>query len=231
MADYIVTMDTGERYLAHHGVKGMKWGVWNAETAARYNGVDGRKPKQSRLERKERKSLAKQYQRTLRDLDDDLKTQTINASVSYQVSRFYQDKAKKAQRRNDASAAKYDELSKRFAKRGDMAQKDRVETSKKLSETIKEANKQGMSWKTFPMEFSEQGMVGFGKHNDYRKKLDEASKVSLRDYKGYSTNASSGNYFNVKPSERMSEKRKTRWEDTHDRLQSYRPQRVVRYYY
>jgi hypothetical protein len=24
-------------YLAHHGIKGQKWGVWNAETAARRN--------------------------------------------------------------------------------------------------------------------------------------------------------------------------------------------------
>lgn len=27
-----------ESYLMHHGVKGMKWGVWNEETTARYNG-------------------------------------------------------------------------------------------------------------------------------------------------------------------------------------------------
>ena len=38
MPDYLITMDTGERYLAHHGVKGMKWGKWNPETAARYAG-------------------------------------------------------------------------------------------------------------------------------------------------------------------------------------------------
>lgn len=29
----------GEDYLEHYGVKGMKWGVWNAETAARYSHV------------------------------------------------------------------------------------------------------------------------------------------------------------------------------------------------
>lgn len=29
--------------LAHHGVKGMKWGVWNAETRAKYIGGSGRK--------------------------------------------------------------------------------------------------------------------------------------------------------------------------------------------
>lgn len=30
-------------YLLHYGRKGMKWGVWNAETAARYAGGTGRK--------------------------------------------------------------------------------------------------------------------------------------------------------------------------------------------
>ena len=28
-----------EDHLAHYGVKGMHWGVWNAETAARYSRV------------------------------------------------------------------------------------------------------------------------------------------------------------------------------------------------
>lgn len=36
--DYIVTMDTGDKYLMHYGVVGMKWGKWNPETAARYAG-------------------------------------------------------------------------------------------------------------------------------------------------------------------------------------------------
>ena len=35
---YLITMDTGEQFLAHHGVQGMKWGKWNEETAARYAG-------------------------------------------------------------------------------------------------------------------------------------------------------------------------------------------------
>lgn len=35
--DYHVTFEDGsEGYLSHYGVKGMKWGKWNAETAARY---------------------------------------------------------------------------------------------------------------------------------------------------------------------------------------------------
>ena len=36
--DYIVCFDDGSKALAHYGVQGMKWGVWNAETAARRAG-------------------------------------------------------------------------------------------------------------------------------------------------------------------------------------------------
>ena len=35
--EYLVTFDDGSSaFLSHHGTKGMKWGVWNPETAARY---------------------------------------------------------------------------------------------------------------------------------------------------------------------------------------------------
>ena len=35
--EYMLTFEDGsDGYLAHHGVQGMKWGVWNAETRARY---------------------------------------------------------------------------------------------------------------------------------------------------------------------------------------------------
>lgn len=40
--EYVITFDDGsEAYLAHHGVLGMKWGVRNAETQARYAGGKG----------------------------------------------------------------------------------------------------------------------------------------------------------------------------------------------
>ncbi len=36
--EYLVYYSNGEEgYLSHSGVKGMKWGVWNAETAAKYS--------------------------------------------------------------------------------------------------------------------------------------------------------------------------------------------------
>ena len=37
--EYVFTFEDGSEVLAHHGVKGMKWGVWNAETRARYAGT------------------------------------------------------------------------------------------------------------------------------------------------------------------------------------------------
>ena len=37
MAEFKLPFEDGSNgYLAHHGVKGMHWGVWNAETQARY---------------------------------------------------------------------------------------------------------------------------------------------------------------------------------------------------
>jgi hypothetical protein len=35
--EYKLTYEDGsDAYLSHHGTKGMKWGVWNAETMAKY---------------------------------------------------------------------------------------------------------------------------------------------------------------------------------------------------
>lgn len=36
--DYLLTFEDGSEALTHHGVKGMKWGVWNEETRDRYSG-------------------------------------------------------------------------------------------------------------------------------------------------------------------------------------------------
>ena len=43
MEYHITFTDGSNAFLAHHGVKGMKWGKWNAETQAKYgmNNADG----------------------------------------------------------------------------------------------------------------------------------------------------------------------------------------------
>lgn len=39
---YLVSFEDGsEAYLEHHGIKGMKWGVWNEETRTRYTSGPG----------------------------------------------------------------------------------------------------------------------------------------------------------------------------------------------
>ena len=43
--DYIFKLDDGTEAIAHHGIKGMKWGVWNAETAARRTGNHAKRAK------------------------------------------------------------------------------------------------------------------------------------------------------------------------------------------
>ena len=37
--NYVFTFEDGSESLMHYGVKGMKWGSWNAETQARYAGA------------------------------------------------------------------------------------------------------------------------------------------------------------------------------------------------
>ena len=42
MAEFKLTFEDGsDGYLAHHGIKGMKWGVWNEDTRARRMGGKG----------------------------------------------------------------------------------------------------------------------------------------------------------------------------------------------
>lgn len=39
--EYVFTFSDGSKALAHSGVKGMKWGVWNEETRTRYSSGSG----------------------------------------------------------------------------------------------------------------------------------------------------------------------------------------------
>lgn len=43
MTLYLTGMENSPEYLAHHGVKGMKWGVWNSETRRKYGTPSGKK--------------------------------------------------------------------------------------------------------------------------------------------------------------------------------------------
>jgi hypothetical protein len=70
---YKLTFEDGSsRYLAHYGVKGMKWGVWNAETSARHKGgkdilfVSGSSKTQSKDSEYYRRKLPREVRKELK---------------------------------------------------------------------------------------------------------------------------------------------------------------------
>ena len=56
--DYLLTFEDGSEGLMHHGIKGMKWGVWNAETRRRHLGSTERQ--QAKYAKKTVKELKRQ---------------------------------------------------------------------------------------------------------------------------------------------------------------------------
>ena len=77
-------------YLAHYGVKGMKWGIWNAETSARYRGIR----KLSGVE-KEQASLARQTARQFKEARKNGDWEGRNVSVTNTVHERLADARKK----------------------------------------------------------------------------------------------------------------------------------------
>lgn len=63
--DYLITMESGEKVIAHYGIKGMKWGVWNEETRSRYTNSVGAKRAQASIE-DQSKSLIRAVERQMK---------------------------------------------------------------------------------------------------------------------------------------------------------------------
>ncbi len=59
--DYKFTFEDGSMVLAHSGVKGMKWGVWNDETKAKYGGT---RPRKTEAERQAAREIRNQSRKT-----------------------------------------------------------------------------------------------------------------------------------------------------------------------
>lgn len=64
--------------LTHHGIPGMKWGVWNEDTKARYTG--GKR-------KREKKSLTDEQKKKLDKLDATLAKLTVAAAVGIYVAK------------------------------------------------------------------------------------------------------------------------------------------------
>lgn len=207
--DYIVTFEDGSSgYLAHHGVKGMKWGKWNPETQARYSG--GTSPRD--------------YQKRLNALDHDLRVSTMYATNAANTQDIFQRKARKAEQKGKLEKAqKYKNLAEIQKQKVADISKQRKELGKQLVNEIASAEKQGYSWKARRTEFNQTGVIGYGKLN--RSMDSKYGKTGLVA----DANASSGNRFTIKDSSKMSEKKKQNWAANKHSMNSYRPQRVNYY--
>ena len=95
MAEFKLTFEDGsDGYLAHHGIKGMKWGVWNEETRRRHLGMHAQK----RAEKEKAKQLANlekrsseagRYASTKDKLSDDLKKHGHRSDVAEIYGDYY----------------------------------------------------------------------------------------------------------------------------------------------
>ena len=68
--DYLVHYEDGSNgYLSHHGIRGMKWGVWNAETKRRHGGslfVSGSSKTQDKASGYYRRKLPREVRKELK---------------------------------------------------------------------------------------------------------------------------------------------------------------------
>lgn len=91
--DYLVQYEDGSSgYLSHHGIKGMKWGVWNSETSARYKGS---KPDPQVYKAANRGQALGSKLREKYSVDGEYSDKSWNAvtkSISREAGKLYSDK-------------------------------------------------------------------------------------------------------------------------------------------
>lgn len=97
--------------LAHHGIKGMKWGVWNAETAARYAGAIGRAIKKNTKKLTNAVSENRKERKRERERIKEIEKQNKKDRKIKQMERKAFDK--ETRKKYHLSSKKYNELRKK----------------------------------------------------------------------------------------------------------------------
>ena len=158
MSDFLITMDNGSQYLAHHGTKGMKWGVWNEETRRKYLGMTSAKGDKLR-KKAEEKRLQAEHARS--DRAKMLKASTVHtreiteayakANAHRIIQQAHQTRADDLKRRadverrdgNDRKADKFERKSEKMAnkaKREEDASKRESSKGRAASRRIERRN-------------------------------------------------------------------------------------------
>ena len=202
--NYFIQFEDGsDGYLSHHGVLGMKWGVRNAETKARY-------------------ANAKQYQKTLNNQDRRMQYDQVSWYNAHQTQTRYERKARKAQQKgkND-KANRYTEKARVAANYKHAYGADYINTGKQYADTVHKMRGEGYSFKITPTEFNQY-------FPSARQQGKEMTAKYGKLYLTMNSNAASGNKWKVRDPSQLSEKKKAKWNAKHT-LQQHRPQAV--YYY
>ena len=117
-------------YLAHYGVPGMKWGVWNAETQRKYDSDRYYDVLSTNKHAKKAISSSRDYA-----------INSSDAKKSQRASDRYAKRAGKA--RSKGKERKAERLTRKSEKRADEASKSRIRAEKDLRTAVREYHKAG----------------------------------------------------------------------------------------